>query len=113
VHLDNVRQILSALDSATNNISEEGKEQRLKAIYVEKPCGRSAWETRTMIDELQYCNIQFFPAYVSRAHERTQALIQLLSAEQQQQHQDHDDTTKKSSSSNEEGTRRQQLLEIK
>ena len=105
VHLDNVRQILSALDSATNNISEEGKEQRLKAIYVEKPCGRSAWETRTMIDELQYCNIQFFPAYVSRAHERTQALIQLLSAEQQQQqHQGHDDTTKKSSSSNEEGT---------
>ena len=111
VHLDNVRQILSALDSV-NTIEQQHQQQqlRLKAIYVEKPCGRSAWETRTMIDELQYYrNIQFFPAYVSRAHERTQALIQLLSlGEQQHQLEQHDDTIKKknSSSNNEEGKTR-------
>jgi 1,5-anhydro-D-fructose reductase (1,5-anhydro-D-mannitol-forming) len=103
VHLDNVRQILSALDSVNTTEEQQHQQQlRLKAIYVEKPCGRSAWETRTMIDELQYRNIQFFPAYVSRAHERTQTLIQLLSVEQQQQQEQHD--TKKSSSNSEETT---------
>jgi 1,5-anhydro-D-fructose reductase (1,5-anhydro-D-mannitol-forming) len=86
VHLENVRQIVSALDDATktsfktvNDGDEaEKKQQRLKAIYVEKPCGRTAWETRAMIDELHHRNLQFFPAYVSRAHERTQVLRKLL-----------------------------------
>ena len=83
VHLENVRQIISALDDyATTTRVDDRKQQqssRLKAIYVEKPCGRCAWETRIMIDELHHRNIQFFPAYVSRAHERTQVLHKLLS----------------------------------
>ncbi|KAK1734255.1 Gfo/Idh/MocA family oxidoreductase [Skeletonema marinoi] len=82
VHLENVRQIISALDDATTTTGVDDRKQqssRLKAIYVEKPCGRCAWETRIMIDELHHRNIQFFPAYVSRAHERTQVLHKLLS----------------------------------
>jgi len=86
VHLENVRQIISALDDATTTTgvdhADDRKQQqssRLKAIYVEKPCGRCAWETRIMIDELHHRNIQFFPAYVSRSHERTQVLHKLLS----------------------------------
>lgn len=80
VHLENVRQIISALEDYSTSSSgrNNNKPPRLKAIYMEKPCGRSAWETRVMIDELHHRNIQFFPAYVSRAHERTQVLLNLL-----------------------------------
>jgi len=86
VHLENVRQIISALDDyATTTRVDDRKQQqssRLKAIYVEKPCGRCAWETRIMIDELHHRNIQFFPAYVSRAHERTQVVLHKLLSNQ-------------------------------
>ena len=75
-HLENVRQIVQ--HHATNSSNDN----KLKAIYVEKPCGRCAWETRAMIDECQIRNIQFFPAYVSRAHERTQVLRKMLSQDQ-------------------------------
>ena len=74
-HLENVRQIISALDDN----EQQQQSSRLKAIYAEKPCGRCAWETRIMIDKLHHRNILFFPAYVSRAHERTQVLRELLS----------------------------------
>ena len=76
-HLENVRQIIAALEDAT--ATNKNEQSRLKAIYVEKPCGRCAWETRVMIDELHHRKLLFFPAYVSRAHERTQVLRNLLS----------------------------------
>lgn len=80
VHLENVRQIISALDDATTTTTSAASPRpRLKAIYVEKPCGRAAWETQSMIDELHRRNLHFFPAYVSRAHERTQVIRTLLS----------------------------------
>eukprot|EP00984_Skeletonema_dohrnii_P001779 scaffold586_cov112-Skeletonema_dohrnii-CCMP3373.AAC.25 len=87
VHLENVRQIISALDDATTTRVDDANDRkqqssRLKAIYVEKPCGRCAWETRIMIDELHHRNIQFFPAYVSRAHERTQVVLHKLLSNQ-------------------------------
>ncbi|KAL7527951.1 hypothetical protein ACHAXR_005397 [Thalassiosira sp. AJA248-18] len=69
-HLENVRQIVSS--------RQRRKRNGIKAVYVEKPCGRCAWETRAMVDELHAQNIEFYPAYVSRAHERTQVLRQLL-----------------------------------
>ena len=50
-------------------------------IYVEKPCGRCAWETRAMVEEVHAWNIDFYPAYVSRAHEWTQVLRKLLSVD--------------------------------
>eukprot|EP00581_Thalassiosira_minuscula_P016146 CAMPEP_0183729898 /NCGR_PEP_ID=MMETSP0737-20130205/31446_1 /TAXON_ID=385413 /ORGANISM="Thalassiosira miniscula, Strain CCMP1093" /LENGTH=427 /DNA_ID=CAMNT_0025962213 /DNA_START=186 /DNA_END=1469 /DNA_ORIENTATION=- len=70
-HLENVRQIVTCLSTSSSS--------SLKAVYVEKPCGRCAWETRAMADELRARNIEFYPAYVSRAHERTQILRKLLS----------------------------------
>jgi predicted dehydrogenase len=66
-HLEVIRQIVN-----TRFVS------KLKAIYVEKPCGRCAWETRAIIDELSRKNIKFFPAYVSLAHERIQKIRELL-----------------------------------
>ena len=68
-HLQVIHQIVAATTSSAT---------KPKAVYVEKPCGRCAWETRAIIDELSQRNILFFPAYVSLAHERTQKLQELL-----------------------------------
>lgn len=69
-HLQVVREIVSA--TSNHNI------HNLKAVYLEKPCGRCSWETRAIVDELTQRGIQFYPAYVSRAHERTQVIRKLL-----------------------------------
>ena len=69
-HLDNVREVVSCIDAGFAN--------NLKGVYVEKPCGRCAFETRAIAEELAQRNVAFFPAYVSRAHERTQVLRKLL-----------------------------------
>ena len=66
-HLEVIRQIVNSSSAST-----------VKAVYVEKPCGRCAWETRAIVDELSRRNIKFYPAYVSMAHERTQKIIELL-----------------------------------
>ena len=66
-HLEVIRQIVNSPAVS-----------KLKAIYVEKPCGRCAWETRAIIEELSQKDIKFYPAYVSLAHERTQKIIELL-----------------------------------
>ena len=68
-HLDNVQEVVSCIDDGLAN---------LKGVYIEKPCGRCAFETRSMAEELFQRNVPFFPAYVSRAHERTQVLRKLL-----------------------------------
>ena len=73
-HLDNVREICTAIDSLPSSSTTNTNNNKIKAVYVEKPCGRCAWETNAMIDELKHRNIKFYPAYVSRAHERTQVL---------------------------------------
>ena len=70
-HLENVRQIVAGL----------GPSSSLKAVYVEKPCGRCAWETRAMAEELRARNVEFYPAYVLRAHERTRVLRKLLNVD--------------------------------
>eukprot|EP00578_Thalassiosira_sp_NH16_P027382 CAMPEP_0181091440 /NCGR_PEP_ID=MMETSP1071-20121207/8400_1 /TAXON_ID=35127 /ORGANISM="Thalassiosira sp., Strain NH16" /LENGTH=433 /DNA_ID=CAMNT_0023173581 /DNA_START=120 /DNA_END=1418 /DNA_ORIENTATION=+ len=75
-HLENIRQIVTAIDSLAD--ATEGGQRKLKAVYVEKPCGRCAWETRAMVDELSARDIKFYPAYVSRSHERTVVLRGLL-----------------------------------
>ena len=69
-HLEVIRQIVGA------NVTSP-----MKAIYVEKPCGRCAWETRAIYDELSRRNIKFIPAYVSLAHERTQKIKDLLQSQ--------------------------------
>ena len=69
-HLEVIRQIVNANCASP-----------LKAIYVEKPCGRCAWETRAIYDELSRRNIKFIPAYVSLAHERTQRIKDLLQSQ--------------------------------
>lgn len=79
-HLDNVRQIVRGLPLAGERSRRAGH-RRLKAVYVEKPCGRCAWETRAMVEELRARDVAFYPAYVSRAHERTQVLRELLGTE--------------------------------
>ena len=71
-HLDNIKQIVNAVDALPTKTTTKLYNGKIKAVYVEKPCGRCAWETRAMIHELNERNIQFYPAYVSRAHERTQ-----------------------------------------
>ena len=82
-HLENIRQIIQALDTLPITTSNNNnKSSIIKAIYVEKPCGRCAWETRAIVEELKQRGIQFYPAYVSRAHERTVLLKRLLSDEQ-------------------------------
>mmetsp|Transcript_10993 Transcript_10993/g.19443 ORF Transcript_10993/g.19443 Transcript_10993/m.19443 type:complete len:449 (-) Transcript_10993:265-1611(-) len=73
-HLENVRQIVAGGLSS----SSQSSRRTVRAIYVEKPCGRCAWETRAMVEEVHARNIEFYPAYVSRAHERTQVLRKLL-----------------------------------
>jgi len=65
-HLENVREICNAIDTLPSSSSKTSN-NKIKAIYVEKPCGRCAWETNAMIDELKHRNIKFYPAYVSRA----------------------------------------------
>ena len=88
-HLENVREIIQALDTLPTPTTTNDKQLSdnsssiIKAIYVEKPCGRCAWETRAMVEELKQRGIQFYPAYVSRAHERTVLLRKLLSEEYQ------------------------------
>ena len=77
-HLENVRSICNAIDTLPTSSSFKTNKNKIKAVYVEKPCGRCAWETNAMIDELKHRDIKFYPAYVSRAHERTQVLCQLL-----------------------------------
>jgi len=83
-HLDNIKQIVNAVDAllptktTTTTTTTTEYNSRIKAVYVEKPCGRCAWETRAMINELNERNIHFFPAYVSRAHKRTQYLLNEL-----------------------------------
>jgi len=77
-HLENVRSICTAIDTLPSSSSSKTNNNKIKAVYVEKPCGRCAWETNAMIDELKHRNIKFYPAYVSRAHERTQVLQKLL-----------------------------------
>ena len=79
-HLENVRAICTAIDTlpSSSSSSTNTNNNKIKAVYIEKPCGRCAWETNAMIDELKHRNIKFYPAYVSRAHERTQVLRQLL-----------------------------------
>jgi len=77
-HLENVRSICNAIDTLPTSSSSKTDNNKIKAVYVEKPCGRCAWETNAMIDELKHRNIKFYPAYVSRAHERTQVLQKLL-----------------------------------
>lgn len=57
-HLENVRQIAKAADNTSK--------QQIKAVYVEKPCGRCAWETRAMIDEL----LQVHQPFSTRSHRR-------------------------------------------
>ena len=37
-HLENIRQIVTAIDSLAD--ATEGGQRKLKAVYVEKPCGR-------------------------------------------------------------------------
>lgn len=73
-HLANVREIAAGCD---RNRRANGR-NRLRAVYVEKPCGRCAWETRVMADELRARDVAFYPAYVSRAHERTGTVRRLL-----------------------------------
>jgi len=77
-HLENVRSLCNAIDTLPSSSSSKTNNNKIKAVYVEKPCGRCAWETNAMIDELKHRNIKFYPAYVSRAHERTQVLQKLL-----------------------------------
>lgn len=50
-HLEVIRKIVAAPSAST-----------LKAVYIEKPCGRCAWETRALIYELSQRNIKFYPA---------------------------------------------------
>ncbi|KAL7527123.1 hypothetical protein ACHAWF_002047 [Thalassiosira exigua] len=69
-HLENVRQIAAAVGDAPNST--------VRAVYVEKPCGRCAWETRAIVGELRARGVEFYPAYVSRAHERTRVLRKML-----------------------------------
>lgn len=77
-HLEVVRQIVSCINDAN---TDNDNPPPIKAIYVEKPIGRSAHETRSIIEEITKHNIQFYPAYVSRAHERTQTIRKLLGVE--------------------------------
>ncbi len=72
-HLENVRQIVTSSPAGSGETKHP-----IRAVYVEKPCGRCAWETRAMVDECRAKNVEFYPAYVSRSHERTRALRELL-----------------------------------
>lgn len=49
-----------------------------KTIYVEKPVGRCAAETKAIADLSQISGQPVYTAYISRAYKRTQALRQLL-----------------------------------
>lgn len=48
------------------------------ACYVEKPVGRCAAETEEMVNLFKDKNKLFFPAYISRAYERTKAVKKLI-----------------------------------
>eukprot|EP00569_Conticribra_weissflogii_P007150 CAMPEP_0171350892 /NCGR_PEP_ID=MMETSP0878-20121228/37549_1 /TAXON_ID=67004 /ORGANISM="Thalassiosira weissflogii, Strain CCMP1336" /LENGTH=449 /DNA_ID=CAMNT_0011855935 /DNA_START=342 /DNA_END=1691 /DNA_ORIENTATION=+ len=80
-HLQVIRQIVSSIQNIRGD-GENADGHPIQAVYVEKPVGRCAWETRAIIDELSQRpgmeDIVFYPAYVSRAHERTQVLRNLL-----------------------------------
>ncbi|KAL7472906.1 hypothetical protein ACHAXS_013284 [Conticribra weissflogii] len=91
-HLEVVRRIVSSIRgrrefARDDDRDSDGRRHRrrrrhpIKAVYVEKPVGRCAWETRAIIDELLSEDIAFYPAYVSRAHERTQVVRALLGKE--------------------------------
>ena len=49
-----------------------------KAVYVEKPVGRCAAETRAIIQACQESGSPLYTAYISRAYERTRAIRRLL-----------------------------------
>lgn len=48
------------------------------AVYIEKPVGRCAWETKEMATLFASKGLPFYTAYISRAYERTLALKELL-----------------------------------
>ncbi|KAL7559743.1 hypothetical protein ACA910_003325 [Epithemia clementina (nom. ined.)] len=49
-----------------------------KAVYVEKPVGRCAAETREIVSCMEAAGKPLYTAYISRAYERTQTLRRLL-----------------------------------
>ncbi|KAL7505483.1 hypothetical protein ACHAXN_004020 [Cyclotella atomus] len=67
-HLEVIRKIVAAPSAST-----------LKAVYIEKPCGRCAWETRALIYDTTKHKV--LSSIVSLAHERTQMIRELLQSQ--------------------------------